>query len=224
MLFGAFGAVNTVNALCKTKTQCGHSEERRLSLRPEFISECKYARYNAAMDLKEFFLKQKEAIRGRTRQVTALIRPEHLMYRPEAGALSIGEMLRHVWVSEEGVRRVALEGNFAYYEARIPHGLGAVLGTPGTLEDELRNLERVHGETLAAVRKFPVQRWDEERVHASLGFRRRVAVILLGINEHEIHHRAQLMTCLRILGTPVPEAVGGTQRAPVAKSEPKASS
>jgi len=40
-----------------------------------------------------------------------------------------------------------------------------------------------------------------------LGFRRKVGVILLGINEHEIHHRAQLMTYLRILGTPVPEAV-----------------
>jgi len=34
-----------------------------------------------------------------------------------------------------------------------------------------------------------------------------VYAILLGINEHEIHHRAQLMTYLRILGTPVPEAI-----------------
>jgi uncharacterized damage-inducible protein DinB len=40
-----------------------------------------------------------------------------------------------------------------------------------------------------------------------LGFRRRVAVILLGINEHEIHHRAQLMVYLRILGSPAPEAI-----------------
>jgi len=37
------------------------------------------------MDLKEFFLKQKAAIRGRTEQVVALVRPEHLDWRPEPG-------------------------------------------------------------------------------------------------------------------------------------------
>jgi len=159
------------------------------------------------MDLKEFFLKQKEAIRRRTHEVTSLVRAEHLGWRPEKDALSVGEMLRHIWVSEEGVRRVALEGNFAYYETRIPKGLRAVVGTPGTLEEELAHLDRVHRETLAAVKLFPLERWEEERVNESLRFRRKVGVILLGINEHEIHHRAQLMTYLRMLGMPVPEAV-----------------
>ncbi len=160
-----------------------------------------------AMDLKEFFLKQKEAIRGRTRQVTGMIRPEYLDWRPEKDALTVGEMLQHLWVSEEGVRRVALEGNFGYYETRIPKGLRAVLGKQGTLEEALANLERVHRETLDAVQQFPFERWEEERVREDLGFRRKIRVILLGINEHEIHHRAQLMTYLRMLGTPVPEAL-----------------
>lgn len=159
------------------------------------------------MELRDFFLKQKEVVRTRTRQVAGLVREEHLGWRPEKDALSLGEMLRHLWVSEQGVRRVALEGDFAYYETRIPKGLRAVLGTPGALEEELGNLERVHRETLAAVRAFPLERWEEERVHESLGFRRKIGVILMGINEHEIHHRAQLMTYLRMLGTPVPEAV-----------------
>jgi uncharacterized damage-inducible protein DinB len=110
-------------------------------------------------------------------------------------------------VSEEGVRRAALEGNFAYYERRIPEGLRAVLGTPHGLADELADIERVHNETLAAVRAFPAEQFDMERVHKGLGFRRKVAVILLGINEHEIHHRAQLMVYLRMLGSPAPEAI-----------------
>ncbi len=159
------------------------------------------------MDLKEFFLKQKEVIRGRTRQVTGMVRPEYLDWRPEKDALTVGEMLQHLWVSEEGVRRVALEGNFAYYETRIPKGLRAVLGKQGTLEEALANLERVHRETLDAVKQFPFERWEEERVREDLGFRRKIGVILLGISEHEIHHRAQLMTYLRMLGTPVPEAL-----------------
>lgn len=153
--------------------------------------------------IKELFLKQKESIRGRTRQVVALIQPEHLPWKPEKEALSVGEMLRHIWMSEEGVRRAALEGNFAYYETRIPKGLRAVLGTPGTLEEELAQLERVHGETLELVQGYPAGRLEEERAHEGLKFRRKVHAILLGINEHEIHHRAQLMTYLRMLGTPV---------------------
>ncbi len=161
--------------------------------------------YNRAMDIQEFFLKQKEAIRGRTREVAQMLRPQHLEWRPEKDALSVGEMLRHVWVAEEGVRRAALEGNFAYYETRIPKGLRAVLGQHGPLEEELIHLERVHRETLAAVGAWPPERWDEERANPALGFRRKVGVMLMGINEHEVHHRAQLMTYLRMLGTPVAE-------------------
>ena len=161
----------------------------------------------SCMNLQSFFLKQKEAIRARTRQVVGMIQPEHMAWRPEKDALTIGEMVRHLWVSEEGVRRAALEGNFAYYEKRVPEGLRAVVGAPRPLEEELASLERVHRETLAAVSAFPIERWDEERVHEKLGFRRKIGIILMGINEHEVHHRAQLMTYLRILGTPVPEAV-----------------
>lgn len=161
----------------------------------------------AVVDIKDVFLKQKEVIRNRTRQVVGLVRPEHMSWRPEKDALSVGEILRHLWVSEEGVRRVALEGNFAYYETRIPKGLRAVLGKPEGLAEELANLERVHRETLAAVGAFPTNQWEAERVHERLGYRRKTYVVLLGINEHEVHHRAQLMTYLRMLGTPVPEAI-----------------
>ncbi|MGB0036601.1 MAG: DinB family protein [Candidatus Acidiferrales bacterium] len=155
--------------------------------------------------LQEFFLKQKEAIRARSKEVFALLRPEHMNWKPEKDALSVGEMLRHMWVSEEGVRRVALDGNFAYFETRIPKGLRAIIGTPGTLAEELKNLERVHRETLALIAAQPPEIFEEERAHPGLGYRRKVAVILYGMNDHEIHHRAQLMTCLRILGSPVAE-------------------
>lgn len=157
------------------------------------------------MTLQEFFLKQKKAIRKRTEEVFALLRPEDTVWHAAEGALSVGEMLRHLWVSEEGVRRVALDGNFAYYEARIPGGLGAVLGTLGPLQNELSNIERVHRETLDAVARQPSEIFEQERAHPGLGFRRKVGVILFGMNEHEIHHRAQLMMCLRILGRPAPQ-------------------
>jgi len=156
------------------------------------------------MTLQQFFLKQKEAIRARTRDVFGMLRTEHMEWRPEKDALSIGELLRHLWVSEEGVRRCALAGDFSYYEIRIPKGLLAVMGTPGSLEEEMANNDRVHTDTISAVAGLPESEFDQERGNPGLGFRRKVAVILFGINEHEIHHRAQLMTYLRMLGTPVP--------------------
>ena len=175
--------------------------------RAVYLGSQAIATYNLNMNKKEFFLARKQAIRERTRQVLEMVRPEHLTWKPEKEALSVGEMLRHIWVSEEGMRRIALEGDFAYYETRIPQGLRAVLGIPESLDHELQNLERVHTETLAKVRDYPLERFEEERIHEGFDFRRKVEAILFGLNDHEIHHRAQLMTYLRILGTPMPEFI-----------------
>jgi uncharacterized damage-inducible protein DinB len=165
----------------------------------------KWLTYNPFMTLQEFFLKQKQAVRARSQEVFALLRPGQMEWKPEKNALSVGDMLRHLWTSEEGVRRCALEGNFAYFETRIPKGLQAVMGMPGSLEDELKSIARVHQDTLAAVSACPLSIFEEERAKPALGFSRKVAVILYGMNEHEVHHRAQLMTYLRMLGTPAPE-------------------
>ena len=159
-----------------------------------------------SLEFRDIFLKQKEAIRKRSLEVFALIQPAHLSFKPEPGALALGEMLQHMWRSEEGVRRVALDDNFAYYEVRVPQGVFPTLGPLQTLEENLRNLERVHKETLAAVAGYPAERFEEERVRDDLKFRRKAFTILLAINEHEIHHRAQMMSYLRMLGTPVSEA------------------
>ncbi|MGH9356190.1 MAG: hypothetical protein ACRD10_08685, partial [Terriglobia bacterium] len=74
-----------------------------------------------------------------------------------------------------------------------------VLGEAHPLEDELQQLARVHEETLRDVNAFPLERWNEERMHEGLKIRRKVSVALFGINEHQIHHRAQATTYLRIL-------------------------
>jgi hypothetical protein len=163
------------------------------------------------MEFREIFLKQQEAIHKRMVEILGMVRPEHMDWRPQKDALSVGEMLQHLWVSEEGVRRVALEDDFAYYQTRIPKGLRATLGPGPSLEANLANIARVHGETMAAVAACPAEVFEQERARAELGYRRKVWAILLGINEHEIHHRAQLSTYLRILGAPVPDVAKSYQ-------------
>src|SRR5581483_5606560 len=115
------------------------------------------------MEFREIFSKQKQALRKRTDEVFALIRPEHLEFRPQKDALTVHEMLHHLWKSEEGVRGVALNSDFSYYEVRIPKGLHPTLGALLPLNEELSNLRRVHEETLAAVAQTPAEVFEQER-------------------------------------------------------------
>jgi len=151
------------------------------------------------MDLKEFWLKQNEAAYQSDLKVFSMILEEHIHWRPAEGMLTLGQLVRHVGMSEEGVRQVALLGDWSYYEKRVPLGLSGILGEITSIQQELRYLERVHQDTLRKVAEFPIQHWDEERVNDAFHIRRRVSVMLYGINEHHAHHRAQAGTYLHIL-------------------------
>lgn len=149
--------------------------------------------------LKEFFLKQKEAAHQASRTVFSRIPRQHLGWRPAAGMLTLGEIVRHVWMSEEGIARIAAFSDWSYHQKRVPLGLAGILGEVTSLENELEQLARVNQLTLELAAQMPDERWQEERVNESFGFRRKVSVIFFGINEHHVHHRAQAGAYLHIL-------------------------
>jgi uncharacterized damage-inducible protein DinB len=151
------------------------------------------------MDIKELFLKSKQATHQGTLGVLAKIPSDRIDWRPTQGMLSLGEIVRHVWMSEEGLRHAALEEKWDYYEQRIPRGLFSILGDVKSLEQELARMEQVHRETLRTVGEFPLVRWEEERINNEFNIRRKVFVMLFGINEHQIHHRAQIGVYLHML-------------------------
>lgn len=151
------------------------------------------------MDLKEFFLKQKQATHKNTLKVFEAIPPDQLDWRPAGGMLSLGQIVRHVWMSEEGVRTVALHERWDYYEKRVPLGLFGILGDVLSLPEELARLNQVHQDTLEAAAAFPLERWEEERRNDKFNIALRVAVMLFGITEHHAHHRAQAGVYLRLL-------------------------
>ena len=124
------------------------------------------------MDVKQLFLTQKASEHQGTLAVYAKIPPDRLDWRPAPDMLSLGQMARHVWRSEEGVRRIALEGDWSYYETRIPQGLLAILGEVKSLDEELQEIRRVHQETLRAAEAFPLERWEEIRENTRFNIRR----------------------------------------------------
>lgn len=151
------------------------------------------------MDLKEFFLKQRQATHKGTLEVLSKILPDQLAWRPAPGMLSLGEITRHIWTSEAGNRAAALEGKWDYYEKRVPQGLFAILGEVNSLEAEMAQIEKTYQDTLREVAAFPLERWEEERRNEKFNIRRRISVFLFAINEHQIHHRAQVGTYVHIL-------------------------
>jgi len=152
------------------------------------------------MELRELFLKQKEAVRKRTRTIFPLLPRERVTWAPVEGALPLGHLLRHVWHSETGVRELLLHDRWDYYERRIPEGLFAILGEPKSIDEEVAKLEQVHSETMLQIAKMPPDLMDREFTNEQFSFRRKGYAILFGIIEHEVHHRAQLLTYLRMLG------------------------
>jgi uncharacterized damage-inducible protein DinB len=151
------------------------------------------------MDIKQLFLVQKQAEHQGTIGVYSKIPPDQLNWSPADGMLTLGQLARHVWRSEEGIRRIALDGDWSYYQKRVPLGLLAVLGEVKSLDEELNEMRRVQAETIQAVEVFPLDRWEEIREYTEFHFRKTVASMLYGIIEHQVHHRAQVGTYMRIL-------------------------
>jgi len=151
------------------------------------------------VDVKELFLTQKENEHQGTLSVYEKILRDRLDWRPAEGMLSLGQIARHVWRSEEGTRCIALDGDWSYYATRVPLGLLAVLGEVKSLDDELHEIRRVHQDTVRAVQAFPFDRWEEVRENTQFHTCRPVGNMLFRIIEHQIHHRAQVGIYLRIL-------------------------
>jgi uncharacterized damage-inducible protein DinB len=161
------------------------------------------------MPLADLFVEHKETIRQRTRNLYPKIPADQLGFAPAPGALTLGQILRHLWMSEEGITGIVSQGSWEYFERRMPARLVDILGQVGPLQHELDHLERVHGQTIALIRSLPDDAFAKEHVNEKLGLRRTTRSIFLGLGEHEAHHRGQIATYLRVLGDQAPSPYPG---------------
>lgn len=139
-----------------------------------------------------------ERVYQRTREVAQAVPPEQIDWRPAPGELSCGELIRHIASAELMNVRAVASG-----EMRYP-GHAAALGATHTAA--LAYLDECH----AAAQDF-LRSMEPERLWLNIpgqwqdvpGWRR-----LLGMIEHEIHHRSQLCTYLTLLGREPPALFG----------------
>ena len=151
----------------------------------------------------EWLAKIKEETFTRTMRVAPICSRDKLMWAPHPGALTLGQLLRHMHRAELNRMKV-MNGKITtkdYY--RLRHGdstLEATLGEVTDLDTELAAMKAAHAYTLKTFRKMTdadlekLAPWGKGEVS-------RLAFFLLMV-EHDAHHRGQLATYLRMLDVP----------------------
>ncbi len=150
------------------------------------------------MNTKELLILNFEEVRRRSIKVWKGISEENLFWKPDDGAMSCFQMIRHVLESENVFHHIVL------HRGVVGDYVSPLTGNPyTTIDDELRNaqpyrekfLKMIHGLTQKELEEVYITR-KEKNQHRKLGD------YLLRIAYHESVHTGQLLNYLRTLNTP----------------------
>ena len=160
------------------------------------------------MNAPEALARFKEEVRQRTRLVLEKVALDQLDWVPVPQALTIRQMVRHMRLSEEGSFQVVEHGDWGYSVRRRSAPLVMLLGESAPWEAELAAFERAHQDWLAWIRTVPADGLTQELVNPQNNQSASVVAFVLARLEHEVHHRAQISTYLRMLGEQWPSPYG----------------
>ncbi len=159
------------------------------------------------MDQKALFLKFWDKEAAATRKVLSRI-PEGADYRPDPKSRTARE-IAHLIVHEEAVLADGLEkGTFEWAEAPAPSTMAAVLET----------YDRAHDDITRRLHALDASRWERnvpfvyegQEVMNEPGYENAWGFLL-----DMIHHRGQISTYLRPMGSTVPQIYGPSADEPM---------
>ncbi|MGH9382340.1 MAG: DinB family protein [Thermoanaerobaculia bacterium] len=174
------------------------------------------------MNTIQEFLRHFRRQRGWTRGIVEAVPPEHFDWAPAEGAFSCGDLIRHLMQAEIFWTRMIVHG--ARGESFDPFAMPEPPGVERMTAFRPRNLETAHNPKYGTTVEECLARWSEisaeterrlsEIPDAALGERRLrhplagfegpLWEFLVGMLEHEAHHRGQLSAYLKMLGAPQP--------------------
>ena len=152
-------------------------------------------------DLDEF-LHHCERVRERTRRVAACIPAERIDWACKAGAFTLGDLVRHIAVTERFIWAETVHNRPVAY---VSHGRELADGRDAVLAF----FDRLHEESLAQFRALTPEMLTAKCVTPA-GVPLTTWKWLRMMPEHEIHHRGQLYTMLSLLDVPTPPIYGMT--------------
>ena len=164
------------------------------------------------MDTPADFVRYFGSVRSRTERLIPLIPPDRLEWSPGHGALSFGDLLRHL----AGTERWMWAENVAARPARYPgHAASLAPGYEGTV----RYVSDLHTDALSIFESLTPEQY-EARVMTPGGVRMPARKWLRAMLEHESHHRGQLYLMLRLIGVTTPPVFGMTSEQVLAAGAP----
>lgn len=150
------------------------------------------------MNAKELIILNFEEVRRRSIKVWKNIAEENLFWKPDPGAMSSFQMIRHVLESENIYHQIILHrGALGNYESPLT-------GNPyTTVDDELKNAQPYREKFLKMVHGFTQKELDEVYItRKEKNQHRKLGDYLQRMAYHEAVHTGQLLDYLRTLNAP----------------------
>ena len=146
------------------------------------------------------FLHQFDRVRERTRRVAACIPAEHVEWTYKPGAFTLGDLVRHIAVTERFIWAETVHNRPSTYRT---HGRELADGRDAVLAF----LDRMHQESMALFRALAPEALAAKCATPE-GTKLTTWKWLRMMPEHEIHHRGQIYTLLGMLGVDTPPLYG----------------
>jgi uncharacterized damage-inducible protein DinB len=150
------------------------------------------------------FLKHFNNVRQRTRRVAECIPAERLEWAPREGMFTLGDLVRHIAVTERYIWAETVHNRPSRY---VSHGPELAQGK----DNVLAFLDRMHEEAVALFRSLPPDAINA-RCLTPAGVQLVTWKWLQMMTEHEAHHRGQIYTSLGCLGVATPSLYGLTSQ------------
>ena len=142
----------------------------------------------------DLYIKNWNRIHEQTKRIMAAAPNDKYDWKPCESAMSLGELVNHPWISEWGLIEAALTGSF-------PKEWPAPLSDTASA---LAAFDKTHEEAVAKVMTLTPEQLTEDIAPFSPERPLTREAVLNLILEHEIHHRGQLYTYLRIADCEIP--------------------
>jgi uncharacterized damage-inducible protein DinB len=141
----------------------------------------------------ESFISNWNRIHKQTARVLRAAPPDKLEWRPAEGMFTLRQLITHIPQAELMMARSALAGAMQKAAPDLSNA---------SVEEIANAFDSNHAEMVAEVAKLSPEQVDQE-VEA-FGHKMPRRVLLRIMTEHEIHHRGQLFTYLRLAGVEPP--------------------
>lgn len=139
-------------------------------------------------------LKNWKRIHKQTAKIMAVAPNDKYDWKPCDSAMPLGELMNHLWIAEWGLIEAVMNGTFPKEMPEPINDTAALIAA----------FDKTHEEAVAKVAALTPEQLAEEIAPFDPEQKMTRLALVEITQEHEIHHRGQLFTYLRVAGCEVP--------------------